>query len=125
MPLLCATNSTFRETDMSKNFKQWMIHGLALTALAAGAATSADAAIWVRSRVVVRPVVAAPVLVAPVTATVVAAPVVTMPVVAAPVVAAPVVVAPVVVAPVCNVVSVPVANALTGVTFLVPRRVCN
>jgi hypothetical protein len=104
---------------MSRNFKQWMIHGLALTALVAGAATSADAAIWVHTRVVVRPVVAAPVVVAPV------APVVAAPVVAAPVVTAPVVAAPIVVAPVCNVVSVPVVNAFTGVTYLVPRRVCN
>jgi hypothetical protein len=94
---------------MSKNFKQWMIRGLAVATLAAGAATSADAAIWIRSRVVVTPVIAAPVVVAPV----------------APVVAAPVVAAPVVVVPVCTVVSVPVMNAFTGITYLVPRRVCN
>jgi hypothetical protein len=59
--------------------------------------------------VIVRPVVAAPVVVAPL--------------VAAPVVA--VVAAPVVVAPVCSVVSVPVVDALTAVTYWVPRRVCN
>jgi hypothetical protein len=106
---------------MSKNFQQWMIHGLAITALVAAATTSADAAIWVRSRVIVRPVVAVPVVVAPV----VAAPVVAAPIVVAPVMAAPVVAAPVVVVPVCNVVSVPVVNAWTGVTYLVPRRVCN
>jgi hypothetical protein len=120
MDVLCITNSTYRETEMSKNFKQWMIHGLAFSALAAGAATSADAAIWVRSRVVVRPVVAAPVVVAPMTV-----PVVATAVVPAPVVVAPVVAAAVVVAPVCSLVSVPVVNALTGVTYLVPRRVCN
>ena len=101
---------------MSKSFQHWMIHGLAITALVAGAATSADAAIWVRSRVVVRPVVAAPVVAAPIAAT---------PVAVAPIVAAPVIAAPVVVAPVCSVVSVPVVNALTGVTYMVPRRVCN
>jgi hypothetical protein len=109
---------------MSMNFKHWMIHGLAFTALVAGAATSADAAIWVRTRVVVHPVVAAPVVVAPV-APVVAAPVAVAPVVAAPVVTAPVVAAPIVVAPVCNLVSVPVVNAFTGVTYFVTRRVCN
>jgi hypothetical protein len=108
---------------MSKNFKQWMIRGLAVTALAAGAATSADAAIWIRSRLVVAPVVA-PVIVAPVVAApVVAAPV--APVVATPVIATPVIAAPVVVVPVCTVVSVPVVNAFTGWTYLVPRRVCN
>jgi hypothetical protein len=130
MHVLCITNSTYRETDMSKNFKQWMIQSLTLAALAAGAATSADAAIWVRSRVVVKPVVVAPVVAPVVAAPVVAAPVVVAPVVpapvvAAPVVAAPLVAAPVVVVPVCHVVSVPVVNALTGVTYLVPRRVCN
>jgi hypothetical protein len=111
---------------MSKSFQHWMIHGLAITALVAGAATSADAAIWVRSRVVVRPVVAAPVVVAPIVAApVVAAPIAATPVAVAPIVAAPVIAAPVVVAPVCSVVSVPVVNALTGVTYMVPRRVCN
>jgi hypothetical protein len=37
---------------------------------------------------------------------------------------APVVVAPVYV-PSCTIVSVPFVNAFTGVTYLVPRRVCN
>jgi hypothetical protein len=37
---------------------------------------------------------------------------------------APVVVAPVYV-PTCTIVSVPFVNAYTGVTYLVPRRVCN
>ena len=45
-------------------------------------------------------------------------------VVAAPVAVAPVVVAPVYV-PTCTIVSVPFVNAFTGVTYLVPRRVCN
>jgi hypothetical protein len=116
MHVLRITNTTYRETDMSKNFQQCMIHGLAIAALVAAAATSADAAVWVRSRVVVRPVVAVPV---------VAAPVVAAPVAVAPVLAAPVVAAPVVVVPVCSVVSVPVVNALNGVTYMVPRRVCN
>jgi len=114
---------------------------LALTAIAVGSMNTANAAIFFRTRVVVAPVVApvavAPVAVAPVVAApVVAAPVAAAPVVAAPapaaVVAAPVVaapVAPVVVAPVvvptCRLVSVPVVNAFTGVTYLVPRRVCN
>jgi hypothetical protein len=57
-----------------------------------------------RTRVLVAPVVAAPVVVAPVVA--------------------PVVVAPVYV-PTCSIVSVPFVNAYTGVTYLVPRRVCN
>jgi len=59
--------------------------------------------------------------------TVVAAPVVAAPVVVAPVVApavAPVVVAPVYV-PTCRIISVPVVNAWTGITYLVPRQVCN
>jgi hypothetical protein len=88
---------------MTKKFKQRVIRTLAIVALAAGAATSADAAIWVRSRLVVTPIIAAPVIVAPVT----------------------VVAAPIVVAPVCTVVSVPVLNAFTGLTYLVPRQVCN
>jgi hypothetical protein len=105
---------------------------LALSAIAVGSMNTANAAIFFRTRVVVAPVAVAPVAVAPVVAApVVAAPVVAAPVVAAPapaaVVAAPV--APVVVAPVvvptCRLVSVPVVNAFTGVTYLVPRRVCN
>jgi hypothetical protein len=43
-------------------------------------------------------------------------------------VVAPVIVAPAPVAvyvPTCRFVSVPVVNALTGVTYLVTRRVCN
>jgi hypothetical protein len=53
-------------------------------------------------------------------------PVVVAPVVAAPVVAvgAPVVVTPVYI-PTCRLITVPFVNAYTGVTYLVPRRVCN
>ncbi len=108
-----------------------LMKALTVAAIAVGSMSTANAAIFFRSRVVVAPVVA-PVAVAPV-APVVAAPVVAAPVVAAPAVAPPVVAAPVVVAPVvtpvyvptCRLVSVPVVNAITGVTFLVPRRVCN
>ncbi len=108
-----------------------LMKALTVAAIAVGSMSTANAAIFFRSRVVVAPVVA-PVAVAPV-APVVAAPVVAAPVVAAPAVAPPVVAAPVVVAPVvtpvyvptCRWVSVPVVNAITGVTFLVPRRVCN
>jgi hypothetical protein len=108
-----------KEIDMNQNIKNFVIRTLVIAGLTAGAMSSADAAVWFRTRVVVAPVVAAPVVVAPV----VAAPVVAAPIVAAPVVATPVV-APVVVVPVCSVVSVPVVNAITGVTYLVPRRVC-
>jgi len=113
-----------------------LMKALTVAAIAVGSMSTANAAIFFRSRVVVAPVVA-PVAVAPVApvvaAPVVAAPVVAAPVVAAPAVAPPVVAAPVVVAPVvtpvyvptCRLVSVPVVNAITGVTFLVPRRVCN
>jgi len=65
----------------------------------------------VRSRVLFAPVVAAPVAVV-------------APVAVAPVMTVPVVVAPVYV-PTCTIVSVPFVNAFTGVTYLVPRRVCN
>ncbi len=88
-----------------------LMKALTVAAIAVGSMSTANAAIFFRSRVVVAPVVA-PVAVAPV----------------APVVAAPVVVAPVVTpvyVPTCRLVSVPVVNAITGVTFLVPRRVCN
>lgn len=83
---------------------------LALSALAAGALGTANAAIFIRSRVIVAPLVA-PVAVAPVAV--------------APVAIAPVVAAPVVVIPTCRFVSVPVVNAFTGVTYMVTRRVCN
>jgi hypothetical protein len=101
---------------MNQTRKPSMIPAIAVILTGLAASASANAAVWVRSRVVVKPVVVAPV---------VAAPVVAAPVVAAPVVAAPVVAAPVVVAPVCSMVSVPVVNALTGVTYMVSRRVCN
>jgi hypothetical protein len=84
-------------------FKSFAIRTLALTALAAATLSSANAAIFIRTGVVV----AAPVVVAPM-----------VPV--APVVVA----APVVVVPACRIVSVPVVNAWTGVTYLVARRVC-
>jgi hypothetical protein len=116
---------------MTMNKQLTLMKALTVAAIAVGSMSTANAAIFFRSRVVVAPVVA-PVAVAPVTP-VVAAPVVAAPVVAAPAVAPPVVAAPVVVAPVvtpvyvptCRLVSVPVVNAITGVTFLVPRRVCN
>ena len=92
-------------------FKNFAIRTLVLSALAVAALNSADAAIFIRTGVVVAPVAVAPVAVAPV--------------VAAPVLAAPVIAAPVVVMPVCRFVSVPVMNAWTGVTYLVTRRVCN
>jgi len=87
-------------------FKNFAIRTLVLSALAVAALNSADAAIFIRTGVVVAPVAVAPV-------------------VAAPVLAAPVIAAPVVVMPVCRFVSVPVMNAWTGVTYLVTRRVCN
>jgi hypothetical protein len=85
-------------------FKNFAIRTLVLSAIAAAALSSANAAIFIRTGVVVSPVVVAPV---------------------APVVVAPVYAAPVVVVPVCRFVSVPVMNAWTGVTYLVTRRVCN
>jgi 2-oxoglutarate dehydrogenase E2 component (dihydrolipoamide succinyltransferase) len=111
---------------MTMNKQLTLMKALTVAAIAVGSMSTANAAIFFRSRVVVAPVVA-PVAVAPV-APVVAAPVVAAPAVAPPVVAAPVVVAPVVTpvyVPTCRWVSVPVVNAITGVTFLVPRRVCN
>jgi hypothetical protein len=100
-------------------FKSFAIRTLILSALAAAAIGSADAAVFIRTGVVIAPVAVAPI------APVVAAPVVVAPVVAAPVIAAPVVAAPVVVVPTCRFVSVPVMNAWTGFTYLVTRRVCN
>jgi hypothetical protein len=85
---------------MTTSFKSFAIRTLALTTLAAAVMSSADAAVFIRTRVWVAPVVT--------------------PVVAV----APVVVAPVYV-PTCTMVSVPFVNAWTGVTYLVPRRVCN
>jgi hypothetical protein len=69
--------------------------------------SSANAGVFVYRTRIVTPVVVAPVVAAPVVA-----------------VAAPVVVAPVYV-PTCRLISVPFVNAYTGVTYLVPRRVCN
>ncbi len=83
---------------MTTSFKSFAIRTLAVSALTLAALSSANAAVFIRTGVVVvRPL---PVLVAPV-------------------------VAPVVVVPVCRFVSVPVLNAWTGVTYLVTRRVCN
>jgi len=83
-------------------FKNFAIRTLILSAIAAAALSSANAAIFIRTGVVVAPVAFAPV-----------------------VAVAPVYAAPVVVMPVCRFVSVPVMNAWTGVTYLVTRRVCN
>ena len=91
---------------MDTSFKSFAIRTLAVTVLAAAALSSANAAVFIRTRVFVAPV--APVFVAPV--------------IAAPVA---VVAAPVVVMPICQFVAVPVVNAWTGVTYLVSRRVCN
>ncbi len=101
---------------MSSIFKNIVVRFLLVSAVAASAMHSANAVVLHRLVRVVPYPVAAPV---------VAAPVVAAPVVAAPVVAAPIVAAPVVALPVCQIVSVPVVNAYTGVTFFVPRRVCN
>ncbi len=95
---------------MNTSFKSFAIRTLAASALTVAALSSANAAIFFRTGVVVAPV--APVVVAPT-------------VVAAPVIAAPVVVAPVVVVPTCRFVAVPVVNAWTGMTYLVTRRICN
>jgi hypothetical protein len=99
-------------------FKNFAIRTLILSALAAAAFSSANAAVFIRTGLIV----AAPAVVAPV---VPVAPVVAAPVVAAPVVAAPVVAAPIVVIPTCRFVAVPVVNAWTGITYMVTRRVCN
>jgi hypothetical protein len=96
--------------EMTMNKTRCLFQVLALSALAAGALGTANAAIFIRSRVIVAPLVA-PVAVAPVAV--------------APVAIAPVVAAPVVVIPTCRFVSVPVVNAFTGVTYMVTRRVCN
>ena len=81
---------------MTTSFKSFAIRTLTLTALAAAAMSSAQAGVFVyRTRVVAPVVVAAPVAVAPVYV------------------------------PTCTIVSVPVVNAFKGVTYLVPRRVCN
>jgi hypothetical protein len=85
-------------------FNSFAIRTLALTAIAAATLSSANAAIFFRTRVVVAPV--APVVLAPVAVT-------------------PVVAAPVVVLPTCRFVSVPVVNAWTGITYMVTRQVCN
>jgi hypothetical protein len=114
---------------MNNAVKNFVLRTLAISTIAALAMNAADAQIILRkARVIVRPVVAAPVVVAPVAVARVA-PVVVAPAVVAPVVAAPVVVAPVVVAPVyvptCRLVAVPFVNAVTGLTYMVTRRVCN
>ncbi len=87
---------------MNTSFKSFAIRTLAASALTVAALSSANAAIFFRTGVVVAPTV-----------------------VAAPVIAAPVVVAPVVVVPTCRFVAVPVVNAWTGMTYLVTRRICN
>jgi hypothetical protein len=106
---------------MTMNKQLTLVKVLSVAAIAVVSMRTANAAIFLRTRVVVAPVavapVVAPVAVAPVT------PVVAAPVVAAPVLAAPVI-APVYV-PTCRLVSVPLVNAITGVTYLAPRRVCN
>jgi hypothetical protein len=94
-------------------FKSFAIRTLILSVLAAAAVSSANAAVFIRTGLIV----AAPAVVAPV--------VPVAPVVAAPVVAAPVVAAPIVVVPTCRFVAVPVVNAWTGITYMVTRRVCN
>jgi hypothetical protein len=123
---------------MNSAVKNFVLRTLAISTIAAVAMSSANAQIILhRARVIVRPVVVAPVVVAPV-AVAAAAPVVVAPVAVAPgapavvapvVVAAPVVAAPVVVAPVyvptCRLVAVPFVNAVTGLTYMVTRRVCN
>jgi hypothetical protein len=108
-----AENQPLKEIIMN-TFKSFAIRTLILSAFAATAVSSAHAAIFIRTGVVVAPVAVAPVVVAPLA-----------PVIAAPVVAAPVIAAPVVVMPICRFVSVPVMNAWTGATYLVTRRVCN
>jgi hypothetical protein len=123
---------------MKSAVKNFVLRTLTISTIAAVAMSSANAQIILhRARVIVRPVVAAPVVVAPVAvAPVVVAPVavapvapaVVAPVIAAPVVAAPVVAAPVVVpvyVPTCRLVAVPFVNAVTGLTYMVTRRVCN
>ena len=90
------------------SFKTLAIRTLTVAVLAAAAMSSANARVVFYQTAVVTPVaVAAPVLAAPLVA-----------------VAPPVVVAPVYV-PTCRLVSVPFVNALTGVTYFVPRRICN
>jgi hypothetical protein len=104
---------------MNTSFQRFAIRTLTVSLLASAALSSANAAIFIRTGVVVAP--AAPVVVSPV----VAAPVAVAPVAVAPVMAAPVMAAPVMVVPTCRFVAVPVMNAWTGFTYLVTRRVCN
>jgi hypothetical protein len=114
---------------MNTSFQRFAIRTLTVSLLASAALSSANAAIFIRTGVVVAP--AAPVVVSPVVAAPVAvapvavAPVMAAPVMAAPVMAAPVMAAPVMVVPTCRFVAVPVMNAWTGFTYLVTRRVCN
>ena len=99
---------------MNTTFKNIAIRTLAATALVAGAMSTANAGIFIRTGFFVTPVaVVAPVAVAPVVAT--------------PVAVAPVAIAPVVqvYVPTCRFVSIPVVNPYTGWTFLATRRVCN
>jgi 2-oxoglutarate dehydrogenase E2 component (dihydrolipoamide succinyltransferase) len=98
---------------MNTSFQRFAIRTLAVSLLAAAALSSANAAIFIRTGVVLAP---APMVVSLVVAA---------PVVVAPVMAAPVVVAPVMVVPTCRFVAVPVMNAWTGFTYMVTRRVCN
>jgi hypothetical protein len=122
------------EMTMQTSIRNFAFRSLAVASLGLMAMNAANAEVVIirRPHVIVRPVIAVPVVAAPV----VAAPVVAAPVVAAPVAVtpvAPVVVAPVVTAPVvvpvyvptCRFVTVPVMNALTGLTYMVTRRVCN
>jgi hypothetical protein len=124
---------------MQNSIRNFAFRSLAATSIGLMAMSAANAEVVIvrRPHVIVRPVVAVPVVAAPVVvAPVAAAPVAVAPVAVAPVAvapAAPVVVAPVVAAPVvvpvyvptCRFVTVPVVNALTGVTYMVTRRVCN
>jgi hypothetical protein len=101
---------------MHSAVKNFVVRTLAISTITAVAMSAANAQIILhRARVIVRPVVAVPVVVAPVAVARVA------PVVAAPVVA----VAPVVYVPTCRLVTVPFVNAVTGLTYMVTRRVCN
>jgi len=99
---------------MNTSFQRFAIRTLTVSLLASAALSSANAAIFIRTGVVVAP--AAPVVVSPVVAA---------PVAVAPVAVAPVMAAPVMVVPTCRFVAVPVMNAWTGFTYLVTRRVCN
>jgi hypothetical protein len=114
---------------MQTSIKNFAFRSLAAAGIGLMAMSAANAEVVIirRPHVIVRPVVAVPVVAAPI----VAAPVVVAPAAVTPVatvVVAPVVAAPVVVpvyVPTCRFVTVPVMNALTGLTYMVTRRVCN